>query len=53
MGKNHVVIERIFDAPLELVWLIWTKPEFIKFWFGSDPNGTVISADIDLTVGGK
>lgn len=53
MKKNTVVIERLFNAPVNLVWLIWTEPEFIKIWFGSDPNGTVLSADIDLSVGGK
>jgi uncharacterized protein YndB with AHSA1/START domain len=29
------------------------KPKFVKMWFGSDPNGMVLSADIDLSVGGK
>lgn len=53
MSSNKVVIERVFNAPVNLVWLIWTEPEYIKIWFGSDPNGTVISADIDLSVGGK
>jgi uncharacterized protein YndB with AHSA1/START domain len=53
MSSNKVVIERVFNAPVNLVWSIWTEPEYIKIWFGSDPNGTVISADIDLSVGGK
>ena len=53
MNENKIVIERVFNAPVKLVWLVWTKPEFIKIWFGSDPNGTVLSADIDLSVGGK
>lgn len=53
MKSNKVVIERVFNAPVEMVWSIWTEPEFIKLWFGSDPNGTVLSADVDLSVGGK
>jgi uncharacterized protein YndB with AHSA1/START domain len=53
MDGNRVVIERLFNAPAKLVWSIWTEPEFIKIWFGSDPHGTVLSADIDLSVGGK
>lgn len=53
MTVNKVVIERQFNAPVNLVWLIWTEPEFIDIWFGSDANGTVLSTDIDLSVGGK
>jgi uncharacterized protein YndB with AHSA1/START domain len=53
MKDNKVVIERIYNAPVNLVWLIWTDPEFIKIWFGSDPYGTVLSADVDLSIGGK
>lgn len=50
---NSVVIERLLNAPVELVWRIWTKPEFIQRWFGSDRKGTVHSVDMDLTLGGK
>ena len=53
MEENKVVIERVFNAPVELLWKIWTQPEYIKKWFGSDPGGTVLSADINLFPGGK
>ncbi len=53
MNGKSVVIERLFDAPVKLVWLIWTEPEYIKLWFGSDPHGTVLSVDVDLSVDGK
>jgi len=53
MDKNNVLIERLFDAPVARMWEIWTKPEFINQWFGSDANGIVISSAIDLAVGGK
>lgn len=52
MGKK-VVIERLLNAPVGLVWRIWTKPEFIQQWFGSDPEGAVLSVDMDLIIGGK
>ncbi|TMI62862.1 MAG: SRPBCC domain-containing protein [Bacteroidetes bacterium] len=52
MQNNKVRIERIFDAPVELVWQAWTKPELLMLWFGSDPNGTVQKAEVDLRVGG-
>jgi uncharacterized protein YndB with AHSA1/START domain len=52
MNRNSVHIEKIFDAPVELVWQTWTEPELLKLWFGSDPNGTVQKAELDLKVGG-
>jgi uncharacterized protein YndB with AHSA1/START domain len=46
-------IERVFDAPRELVWKAFTDPDQISQWFGpvgySVPRDTV---DIDLRVGG-
>ena len=50
---NSVLVERIFDTPVDTLWKIWTEPELIMRWFGADPNGTVQSAQMDLRVGGK
>jgi uncharacterized protein YndB with AHSA1/START domain len=51
IAKDAVVIERIFDAPVDLVWKMWTDPEHFKKWYG--PQGfTVPVADMDLRVGG-
>jgi uncharacterized protein YndB with AHSA1/START domain len=48
---DHVVIERTFDAPVELVWLMWTDPEHFKAWYG--PAGvTIPQATIDARPGG-
>jgi uncharacterized protein YndB with AHSA1/START domain len=50
--KDKIIIERVFDAPRELVWKAWTDPEIIKKWWG--PEGfTAPSIKIDLRVGGK
>jgi uncharacterized protein YndB with AHSA1/START domain len=50
--KDALVIERIFDAPRELVWKAWTDPELAKKWWG--PRGfTAPLAEIDFRVGGK
>lgn len=47
-----VRIERIFDAPRELVWRAWTEPEHMTRWWG--PKGfTVPHCTIDFRVGGK
>lgn len=50
--QNAVVIERILDAPLNLVWQMWTEPEHFKAWYG--PTGAQIPvAKLDVRVGGK
>ena len=46
-----LVIERIFDAPVEAVWALWTDPEQFAAWYG--PNGASIPmADLDVRIGG-
>jgi len=50
--EDALVIERIFDAPRELVWKAWTDPEMAKRWWG--PKGfTAPAVEIDFRVGGK
>ena len=52
MSKDAVVIERTFDAPVEVIWQMWTEAEHFKKWYG--PNGfTVPVAEMDVRVGGK
>lgn len=46
VAEGELVIERIFDAPLELVWQAWTEPEHIKRWWGpKDFTAPVIKID--------
>jgi uncharacterized protein YndB with AHSA1/START domain len=35
--ENILIHTRILDAPMDLVWEVWTTPEHIKEWWG--PNG--------------
>ena len=52
MADDSVVIERHFDAPVDLVWKMWTDAEHFKAWYG--PAGaTIPSATIDVRVGGS
>jgi uncharacterized protein YndB with AHSA1/START domain len=52
ISKDAVVIERIFNAPVDLIWQLWTQPEHFKNWYG--PNGfSVPVAQMDVRVGGK
>ena len=50
--EQGLVIERVFDAPQELVWKAWTEPEHFMRWYG--PNGfSVPTCEIDFRVGGR
>lgn len=49
--RLDLVLERIIDAPKELVWSAWTDPEHIKKWFTPAPWSTV-DCEIDLRPGG-
>ncbi len=51
MSKD-LVIERVFDAPRELVWKAWTTPEIMQKWWGPK-NWTAPTVKIDFKVGGK
>jgi uncharacterized protein YndB with AHSA1/START domain len=46
-----VRIERSFDAPVPLIWQMWTEPEHFAAWYG--PAGATIPvAVMDVRVGG-
>jgi len=50
-SPDAVVLERNFDAPVHLVWLMWTDPDHFKAWYG--PDGVAIPvAKMDVRVGG-
>jgi len=49
---GSVVIERLFEAPVDLIWKMWTEAEHFKQWYG--PNGASIpTAKMDVRVGGR
>jgi uncharacterized protein YndB with AHSA1/START domain len=50
--NDAVVIERTFDAPVSLVWKMWTDPEHFKAWYGPD-GATIPVAKMDVRVGGS
>lgn len=49
---NNVVVTRIFEAPVEQVWKIWTDPELVRRWWGPD-RFTCPSAEIHFKEGVK
>ncbi len=51
MTQDDVVIERTLDAPVDVIWQMWTDPEHFGAWYG--PPGAVIPvANMDVRVGG-
>jgi uncharacterized protein YndB with AHSA1/START domain len=50
-SRDAVVIERSFDAPVELVWQMWTDPEHFRSWYGPE-GATIPVAKMNVRVGG-
>lgn len=49
--KESVHIKRSFDAPIEVIWAMWTDPAKFQQWYG--PMGmSVPLAEMDVTIGG-
>ena len=49
---REIVLTRVFDTPIRMIYDAWTKPELLKRWFG--PRGWSLAVcEIDLKVGGK
>ena len=44
-------MQRVFDAPRELLWAAWTRPEMLVLWLGP-AEWPAVSATQDLRVGG-
>lgn len=51
--QSQVNISHDFSQPPQKVWQAWTDPAIVKCWFGSDPNGTVLAASLDVRLGGR
>ena len=49
---KDVQIERNFDAPIDLIWAMFSEPEHFANWYG--PMGAKIpKADMDVRIGGR
>jgi uncharacterized protein YndB with AHSA1/START domain len=49
---DTVFIEQEFSVTTNKVWEAWTEPSLVSKWFGSDPNGKVLKAVMDVQAGG-
>lgn len=43
-SDRELRLSRVLDAPVELVWEVWTQPDHIVQWWG--PDGFTITIDL-------
>jgi uncharacterized protein YndB with AHSA1/START domain len=51
-SDREIAMTRVFDAPRNLVFDAWTKPELVRRWLLGPPGWTMPVCEIDLRVGG-
>jgi uncharacterized protein YndB with AHSA1/START domain len=52
-SDREISMIRSFNAPRDLVFDAWTKPELLKRWLGVRGGWSLAICEIDLKVGGK
>lgn len=52
-GDREIVMTRVFDAPRNLVFDAFTKPELVRRWLLGPDGWSMPVCEIDLRVGGK
>ena len=50
---TQITVEAIVNAPVEIVWSLWTDPEHIVNWNAASDDWHTPKASNDLQVGGK
>jgi len=51
-NENKLILERVVNAPRDLVWQAWTDPKMLKQWWGPR-NVTIPECEVDLSIPGK
>jgi uncharacterized protein YndB with AHSA1/START domain len=52
-GDREIAVTRVFDAPRQMVFDAYTKPELIKKWLLGPDGWSMPVCEIDLRAGGK
>jgi len=52
LGDREIVMTRAFDAPRQMVWDAYTRPELLRRWLGVRGGWTFAECEVDLRVGG-
>jgi uncharacterized protein YndB with AHSA1/START domain len=50
--EKQIEVTRTFNAPVEMVWKVWTDPELVKRWWGPKHFSSPV-AKIDFREGGR
>ncbi|MBS1729728.1 MAG: SRPBCC domain-containing protein [Bacteroidetes bacterium] len=50
--EKQIEVTRMFNAPVEKVWKLWTDPELVKRWWGPKHYTSPV-AKLDFRIGGK
>ena len=51
-SEREIAVTRDFDAPRELVFLCYSRPELVRRWLGP-PDWSMSTCEIDFRVGGR
>ncbi|HEX7981698.1 MAG TPA: SRPBCC family protein [Gemmatimonadaceae bacterium] len=52
-SDREIRITRSFDAPRQLVWEAYTRPELLKRWLGAMPGWSWAVCEMDVREGGR
>lgn len=52
VGEETLEMSRLFDAPRDLVYRVWTDPRYVALWWGIE-GATNPVCEMDLRPGGK
>jgi uncharacterized protein YndB with AHSA1/START domain len=52
-GDREIVMTRAFDAPRQLVFEAFTRPDLLRQWLLGPPGWTMPVCEVDLRVGGR
>jgi uncharacterized protein YndB with AHSA1/START domain len=50
-SEREIRVERVFDAPRDLVWSLYTEPELIPEWWGPEEHKVLVDR-MDVRTGG-
>jgi uncharacterized protein YndB with AHSA1/START domain len=50
--ERELTLTRVFDAPREIVWRLWTEPENLARWWGPQGFSNPV-CEMDVRVGGQ
>jgi len=52
-SDREFVMQRVFDAPRETMWKMWTVPEHVQRWMLGPEGWTMPVCEMDVRVGGS